>query len=92
MCEVNVYVCRLVFYATCCCGKNEVLVAFCCWTGYRISGSSCTANWWLQEQYGIPVPAVEVQRWPSEDYPSWYDVLGREWQLTIASGNMAVQL
>jgi len=43
-------------------------------TGYRISGCSCSASWWLQEQYRISVPAVEVQCGFAENHPSWPDV------------------
>jgi len=75
-----------------CCPNISMLFVTFCWTGHRISRSSCPANWWLQEQYGISIPAVEVQCWLAENHPSWYDVPWWEWKLAVSSCNMAVQL
>ena len=78
-------------YLNKCCHNINIFVTFC-WTGHRISRSSCPANWWLQEQYRISVPAVKVQCWLAENHPSWYDVSWWEWELAVSSCNVAVQL
>jgi len=61
-------------------------------TGHWVSGCCRSAYWWFQEQYRIPVPAVEVQCRSAENHPSWLHISWWEWSLTISCGNMAIQL
>ena len=70
----------------------ELVVAVLCGTGHWVSRCGGSADRWLQEQHRVPVPAVEVQRRLAEDHSSRHDVSWRERTLTVARGNVAVQL